>query len=481
MKRYIFSFSLFNLFFSLSLFAQTDGHRIEVTIDGFEQDSVYLGYRRADKVYSRDTIGITDGKFVFKGEEPLPAGIYIVLMPPDNKFFEFVVTKKEQHFSISTKVPDFFNHLKFEDTQDNQLLYDYQKYMSGKVKATKALQEQMAATTDEANKAKLQSQIRINGDDVKAHQRELIAKYPGTYTARLVAAFQEVDIPEAPLKADGTPDKAFQFRYYRSHYWDGFDVSDEVWLNTPYLKEKMDRYLDKLTVQHPDSVILAVEEIVQPAMKNENTLKYILPYLLNKYYKPEIMGLDKVYVHLSDKYYRTGIASWTDEEQLKKITDDAYMIRNVLLGNQAPNVKVQKYDPAKHEFTTELISPYDVDAEFTIVFLWKPGCGHCKKMTEDLKPFYEEYKNKGVEIFSMTSANHMDLEKALKDIKEKDMPWIITADPYQRARAMQNFYGTSLPKLYILDKDKKILANRVGVEQLPVIIEDFKKKNGVDK
>ena len=102
-------------------------------------------------------------------------------------------------------------------------------------------------------------------------------------------------------------------------------------------------------------------------------------------------------------------------------------------------------------------------------------------MTEELKPFYEKWKDQGVEIFSITSANHMDIEKALKDIKEKQMPWIVTADPYQRARAMQNFYGTSLPKLYILNKNKEIMANRVGVEQLERIIEDFRKKDGVDR
>jgi thiol-disulfide isomerase/thioredoxin len=316
---------------------------------------------------------------------------------------------------------------------------------------------------------------------VREHQNELKAKYPGSYVARLVAAFQEPEIPEAPLLPDGTPDKSFPFRYYRSHYWDGFDVADEVWINTPYLKDKIDRYLDKLTVQHPDSVISAVDVIMDRAVKSENNFKYILPYLLNKYYKPEIMGLDKAYVHLAEKYYKSGIADWVTEEQLKKITDDAFMINNVLLGNPAPNVKVQLYDPAKHEFTTELISPYDVEAEFTVVFLWKPGCGHCKKMTEELKPFYEKWKDKGVEIFSITSANHMDLEKALKDIKEKDMPWIITADPYQRARAMQNFYGTSLPKLYILNKDKKIMANRVGAQQLEQIIEDFRQKDAVNK
>ncbi len=139
---------------------------------------------------------------------------------------------------------------------------------------------------------------------------------------------------------------------------------------------------------------------------------------------------------------------------------------------------MQRFDPAQNKFTSELISPYDLQADYTVVFLWKPGCGHCKHMTEELKPFYEEWKNKGVEIFSITSANHSELEKAVEDIQEKGMPWIVTADPYMRARALQNYYGTSLPKLYILDKDKKVIANRVGVPQLPDIITNHRRLMG---
>jgi hypothetical protein len=97
-------------------------------------------------------------------------------------------------------------------------------------------------------------------------------------------------------------------------------------------------------------------------------------------------------------------------------------------------------------------------------------------MTEDLKPFYDKWKGKGVEIFSISSANSTELDKAIEDIHEKNMPWIITADPYNRARALQHFYGTSLPKLYILDKDKKVIANRVGAAQLEQIIEDHQRR-----
>ena len=472
------AFSLATFYFTLFSFylpAQEQGYHIEVQIENFEGDTVILGFRRAEKVYSKDTIGINaDGKFVFKGEEELPPGNYLVLLPPDNKFFDFVLMRGDQHFSTSTTAPDFFKNQKFKGSEENMLLYDYQAFMNDQIQLSKKIDEQLAdsVAVTKAKKKKLEKQKKDVAEGVKAYQENILKKHPNTYVAKLIAAFKEVELPEDLKNAETEEGKKKAFQYYKDHYWDGFDLTDDTFVNSPYLKQKVDRYVDDLTMQKADSVIAAVNLILDRAAQNQEVFRFILPHLLNKYHKPKIMGLDKVYVHISDKYYKSGKADWVSEEVLKRITDDAYMIKGVLLGKQAPNVKVQLYDPAKEEFTTNLISPYDIKAEFTIIFLWKPGCGHCKAMTKELIPFYEKWKPKGIEIFSITSANHMDLKKAIKDIKEKEMPWIITADPYSRARALQHYYGVSLPKIYVLDKNKKIIANRVGVPQLEKIIEE---------
>ncbi len=472
------------LVFTFNSPAQEQGYHIEVEIENYEGDTVFLGFRRGPKVYSKDTVAINaDGKFVFEGKEELQPGNYLILMPPDNKFFDFVLMRGDQHFSTSTKAPDFFKNQKFKGSKENSLLYDYQVFMNEQVQLSKKIDEELAdsASLTSAKRKKLERQKKDVTEGVKAYQEDIFKKHPGTYVAKLVAAFKETELPEHLKNNDSEEGKKLAFRYYKDHYWDGFDLSDDTFLNTPFLQQKVDRYMDELTMQVPDSVIASVDLILEKAEQNKGVFRFCLPHLLNKYHKPKIMGLDKAYVHISDKYYKSGKADWMSEEGLKRITDDAYMINGVLLGKQAPQVKVQKYDPATEEFTTNLISPYDLKSDFTIIFLWKPGCGHCKAMTKELIPFYEEWKDKGVEIFSITSANHMDLKKAIKDIKEKQMPWIITADPYSRALALQKYYGSSLPKLYVLDKDKKIIANRVGVPQLAKIIEEHQKKQELDK
>ncbi len=450
--------------------AQESGYEISVRIEQYDGDTAFLAYRRADKVYSRDTTALENGQFVFKGDEVLPTGVYLVLMPPDNKFFEFIVTPDEQHFSVETKAPDFFDHLTFKNAPDNDLLNEYQNYMNEKIAQANAIQEQIGNAQDESLKAKFQVQQERLMASVRDHQNEIRTKKPNSFTSKLIGAFQEPEVPEPPLLEDGTPDSRFQFQYYKSHFFDSFDFSEPGFVNTPYLKQKIDQYLDKLNAQRPDSLKVAVDYILQKAQMNEQVFRFTLPHILNKYYRPNIVGLDEVYVHVANKYYKTGRADWVSEDNLKKILDDAYMINNVLIGNPAPQVSCQLYDYDTESWTENLISLYDIQSKYTVVFLWKPGCPACKKMTEELKAFYEEWKEKGVEVYAISSAAMKDLEKAKNDIIEKDVSWITVADPKLKARALVKFYGTSLPKLYLLDKDKKILASRVGASQLEEII-----------
>ncbi|RMG78214.1 MAG: DUF5106 domain-containing protein, partial [Bacteroidetes bacterium] len=425
-----------------------------VKIDGYEGDTVFLAFRRGKKTFSRDTTVRTDGQFVFRGETPLPTGIYLVLMPPDNKFFEFIVSPEEQRFSIETKAPDFYEHLRFKGAPDNALLYDYQNYMTKKIEEAQTYQANLNAATDEAAKQNWQNQLDKLGKQVRQHQETIRKQHPNTFTSKLIGAFMEPEIPEAPLKPDGTPDETFAFRYFRAHYFDTFDFSEPGFVRTPYLEEKTDYFLDKLHVQSPDTLILAVEYLLHRAQANREVFRFTVSHILNKYYRPKIVGLDAVYVYVADNYYRTGIADWVDEETLKKILDEAYMIRGVLVGNPAPEVSCQLFDYATESWTDSLVNLYDIDADYTVVYLWKPGCPACRKMTEELKTFYNEWKDKGVEVYAISSANHRQLEKAKHDILEKGMTWITVADPYLKSRALMKYYGTSLPKIYLLDRNK---------------------------
>ena len=53
------------------------------------------------------------------------------------------------------------------------------------------------------------------------------------------------------------------------------------------------------------------------------------------------MGLEKVFVHMVEKYYKTGEVTWVDEANMFKIVDRAETISPLLIGEVAPNLHLR--------------------------------------------------------------------------------------------------------------------------------------------
>ena len=76
-------------------------YNIQVKIDNYENDTLILGYRLGKKTYVRDTtIRNQKGHFVFSGEESMNGGVYLVLIKPQNTYFEFLVPDEEDQKSM---------------------------------------------------------------------------------------------------------------------------------------------------------------------------------------------------------------------------------------------------------------------------------------------------------------------------------------------------------------------------------------------
>src|SRR5689334_24209385 len=86
-------------FIAASLFAQ-DGYEIKVTLKPFKNEYIYLGHYSGKQYPVVDSVKLNDkSEGVFKGPQLLGGGIYIVVFPARNKFFEMLIDK-QQHFSV---------------------------------------------------------------------------------------------------------------------------------------------------------------------------------------------------------------------------------------------------------------------------------------------------------------------------------------------------------------------------------------------
>lgn len=445
------------------LWGQEAAYRIEVKIDGYEEPELYLGEHYGEKQYLRDTAYRNDeGRYVFSGEEPLPGGVYLVVMAPDNNFFQVLITEDEQHYSLETDAENPVQESSFKNAPDNSLFYDYLAFLETQKPKAKEISNAMEGA-DEAEKERLKKKRQKIDDKVRRYQDKLIEQHPNSLTAAIVEANLPLDTPA--FEGEGKEAQRQRWMYTREHYFDHIDLGDPRMLRTPFLFQRVDNYINKLQVKHPDSLAKAIDRVLEQMKPAEETFKYYLIHFLNEYARSKVVGMDAVYVHLVENYYATGQAPWTEEEQLEKIIENAKTLKPLLIGKTAPNIRLEKRNG-------QPVFLHDIASPITVLYFWRYDCGHCKKSTPDMKAFYEAYKDKGVKLVAVCTKFTDEIEGCWDYVEEKEIgDWMHLVDRYHRSKFMKVYDIKSTPQIYILDEDKTILSKRIGAEQLGDVVD----------
>jgi peroxiredoxin len=341
--------------------------------------------------------------------------------------------------------------------------------MSAKTKEAGPLKTQLSKTKNADSLAQIRKQLEAIDKEVKTFREKLFTENPNSFSVKLFKSAQEPEVPEPPVLANGRKDSIFQFRYYKSHFFDNIDFTDDRMIRTPLFHGKVEQYITKLTLQIPDSINKEADYLLDKS-KSKEIFKYLVWWITNNYEKSQIMGMDAVFVHMAKNYYLNGKAFWVDSAIVSKIRDRAKILEPILIGKRAPNMWLT--DSAGKLFTLD-----GFKAKATVLYFWDPNCGHCQKETPKLHEFWEKQKSKGIDVFAVSIDRKPDDWK--KYIREKKLHWTNVWDSYTATdfRNMYDIYST--PVIYLLDENKKILAKRIGVDQLPDFFDNyFKDKLG---
>ena len=457
------------LLISASAFGQ--GYSLHFKVDGLRDTTAYLGFYQWESQYIKDTAHVdSKGEFVFTGKQKLAPGVYMLVLK-QTRIFDFVVDGN-QNFSFETSTADYIKNMKVRDDLDNKLFFENMAFLTERHKEAEPFLKIIkdSTLTEDQKKSARESFTKIN-DKVVAYQDKLIADNPKTLTARMINSSKAVVIPPPPKKPDGSIDSTFQLKWYREHFFDHLDLGDEALtrLQQPVYKEKVNEYLDRLYAPHPDTVFRAVQKIMAMAKKNQETYKYLGYLTLVKYQQPEIMGLDEVFVRFYDKYFATGeMDYWANAAMKKNMKEHADRLRKSLVGQVGHNLIMQDSNLKRQ-------SMYDIKNKYTVLFIFDPECGHCRKETPKLVDFYTKNKAKfNLEVYAVSGDSSM---KKMKDyIKEMNMKWITVNGPRSFIGSYHDYYdAVTTPSLYILDDKKKIIAKKIPIEKMEEFLTNYEK------
>ncbi len=444
------------LWFSLS-WLPAQSFEIKVKIKNYKSDTLLLGYHYGDKQYIKDTAFRKSDEFVFKGDTTLEAGMYLLVTQPDHDFCQILVDRDKQKFSIESDKVDLTRNLKFKGSKINSDFSDYVQYVSQRRATADSLGKILKETKDTAVVSAVELKLKKLDKEVKEYQEKVIQLHKGDLLALLILSTKDVDIPDFQGSEEERNELAY--RYYKAHYFDYTDFKDDRVIRLPFFQSKIEKYLNNLTSQHPDSINLELDYILSKCNDHSEVFKYLLSTQLSSFANSKYVGMDGVYVHLVENYYEKGKAPWIDKESLAKILRDAHALKPLLIDKIAPDFVVYKRDSTP-------ISLHSVKAEFTVLIIWAPDCGHCKKSMPGFIEFYNKYKSKGVEIFAVCNKSGTDEPKCWDEKEIKLGDWINTSDPKGLSNYKYLYDVRTTPQVYILDKDKKILTKKISVEQM---------------
>lgn len=440
----------------LTFFAQSQilGYNYQFDIKG-ASDTVYLANYFGKQLYYSDTAYSTNGKFQFKKDREIQPGKFAVVFPGQT-FFEVIIN--EPSFKMTSDTSDIVYKMKVEGSVENKLYYDFIQYLNTRKKDIEPLKTKYEAETNEKKKEAIRQEIIKIDEEVKAYQRTLVLDNKQTLIAQIINLSLDMVVPDPPKNEDGSIDSTWQYYYYRNNFWAEDNLRNEALVRCADYHNKLDKYLDKVLLQHPDTISKYVDELVEKMDQTGDLFKYTVNHIINKYSKSQIMGMDAVFVHMGLNYYKNGKAYWADEETIKKISEKATSWEPLMIGKKAPALNLVDTTEKK------VISLYSVKAEYTVLYIWAAGCGHCKKSTPKLKKIYDALKPYGVEVYAVS--NELENDDWREFVKKHSLDWINVSDTPERPQAFRTTYDVfATPKVYILDKDKKIIAKQIGVEQ----------------
>jgi len=486
--KHLFYFSVLLLFNCYFAKAETDGFEIKVRIKNLANKEIILGHHFAEKLYPDDTLKLDQtGYGILKGQTKYPEGIYFFLTPA-KKMFDFFMTDN-QRFSVETDTLDLFENLKFINSPENLAIWKYQKNMMTKQKEAGNLQEKKKNLTDEKDKTQIDAELKKISKEVENSASELIDEQKNNFVGTFMKAVQEIDIPEPPKDAQGKIlDSLFQYRYYRSHFFDNFNISDSRLLRTPIYEGKIKKYIENVIPQIPDSINPECDKLLTEAEKDKEVFRYMLITLFNYYATSQIMGFDAVYAHLAEKWYIPK-ATFSDTAFIRTTRENVEKLNPLLLGKVAPDLHMLSV-PSDHFIMAQtdslaLNNPHigsfidlkNVSADYTILAFWESDCSHCKTIIPELHEVYQRLKSKGVKVFAVHMLGGIEGKKKwMEFVNEHQLyDWMNVWNPYDFG--YKKIYDIrSTPMIYILDKDKKIIGKRLEPKQIEEFIDNLIKQ-----
>ncbi|MCB0523729.1 MAG: DUF5106 domain-containing protein [Lewinellaceae bacterium] len=443
--------------------------RITFQIQNLSDPTAIIGYYMGGKAFFLDSIPYQPGarQYVLEKKVVKP-GVYF-FSKGSERLFDFIVSGTEPDFQIEADAGNL-DSLWSPDSPQNEALFRFEQARSQIEKAFEAkrtMLDMVAQATK--NDEEAMKPIRADLDSLIMETEVLAIKYITMNPEHLYAKMlKSVRAPEPPASIvpslkNGSPNPAFSI-WQRTHYWDNTDFNNEILLRNTYWHLFFDNFFSQFVAVQPDSLINAIDEVIAKTPPGGDFYRFIVLRIAQYYELNTAPGADRIFVHMVDKYMRKDRTPWLDMATLERLAYKADSHRPNITGSMAVNFIL----PDENGNPVEL---YEIKAPITLLIFYSPLCSHCMEVMPNIYQAFLDYQVKGLAAVALNTDEESAYWK--KFVAQQNWIWYDVDDRNKMPEIENQYNAFNLPVIYILDKDKRILAKRVAPGALGDMLADF--------
>jgi peroxiredoxin len=170
-----------------------------------------------------------------------------------------------------------------------------------------------------------------------------------------------------------------------------------------------------------------------------------------------IATIDTLYAQLTPKVKKSALG--------KDLAEQIVALKRVNIGGTAPDITLA-------DTAGNTISLASLRGKYVLLDFWASWCGPCRKEFPNVKAIYDEYRDKGFEIYAVS----LDDKRGLwtNAIVKNELGWLHVSSLEGWKCPVAKLYNvTGIPKMYLLDKDGVIVAQDLRGEELRAKVASF--------
>jgi thiol-disulfide isomerase/thioredoxin len=287
--------------------------------------------------------------------------------------------------------------------------------------------------------------------DFNNYYKDIAKKYPGTFSADIVAKLFQTpcpsEYPEAEQKKYATKDL-----FSQKYQLDRIPFSDLRILYHNGTVKAINAFQDKCYVNNAEGMKAFIDRVFEHRNGVEEVDNWFFKYLLNRFldYKNE----DAV-SHLL-KFYAPDCSSEDTHigDGLKSLV---LALKSCEPGKMMHEMSFPDKDSKQHSLMETCTKN-----KMTLLMFWKSNCSHCKEFEPVLAELYKKYKPLGLEVIGI-SQDKDSMEWKTFLAQNPQIPWFnVLMDDAKRKECNLNFPVPGTPTLIAID-GKGVVMNRMVV------------------